>query len=251
MWPLLALASAMAGPAALQLDGNWLRIEIESGSLLDVHVDEQGLRLCLRKVNGELLHEAIVAAWGDQHSEAFWFPFEELEAEAHREPVDLGEIVARAKDLLSRVRFFDNEPIIAPAGREAAAIDYLRLTSGVIGEWTISMAAPHELILDDPSTGESDGLVLSFGELPPGLAELGECALVQLEPGPVDRWWMRPAMCSFGDDLSGLTTSAARERLHIHGFTVEEITQLDRTAEMVRANYAAEAVGEHSGVYTG
>ena len=100
--------------------------------------------------------------------------------------------------------------------------------------------------------GEGHGLLLCFGELPPGLAELGECALVQQEPGTaISKWWMRPVMCSFDNELDALTTDVARARLQTFGFTAEEIEQLDRTAEEVRDAYASETCGELSGVYSG
>ena len=153
MWPLLALASAKVDQTP-QVNGNSLRLDVAASSFLDIRLDDNGLQFRLIDAGGELLHEATVAAWEDQYSKAFWFPFgpfEELEVpEAHRDPIDADEIVARAIDLLNRVKFYAQEPIIASTGREAAAIDYLRLASGVTGRWVIAMAAPHELILDDP-----------------------------------------------------------------------------------------------------
>lgn len=249
VWPLLALVTADISGSVPHLGEQALSYPLDTADALEIRSNDYGLRFTLRARSDEVRHDAIVQAWGNLHSDACWFPFGCLEEDA--EPDALVDAVTRTKALLGRVHFYDQELIVSPDGAATAAVDYLRVASGVTDGWTISMAAPHELILNGSSIGEGDGLLLHLEQLPPGLSEFGECALIEQQPSPICSWSMRPVMCSFDQDIGSLTIEEARGRLQAFGFLPGQIEQLDRTADEVREAYAAEVTGELSGTYSG
>lgn len=151
-------------------------------------------------------------------------------------------MIERAQTLLREVSFNDdNHAVYASHERASAAIDYLRQRSGVIEPWLIALTSPFELRLEDDSFGGGDGLLLEFGELPPGLDDLGECAVVDIEEGDCASWLLRPAMASFDTELELIAGGqvADCERLREIGFTEGEIKRLDRIARQVAQCYAS------------
>lgn len=215
---------------------------MRSGGTIEFHSDDPNATLLLGDEHGVVVERACVQAWGDEGSDAHWWPFGWLGACASKENLKIS--IDRAKSAFDRLTFFDHEPILSSEGREAAAVDYMRLASGVTDEWGISLAAPFELRIDDHSVGEGHGILHRFGELPPGLAHLGECALVSETKEDEHDWWMRPVMCVFANDLDDLTLDYQRDRLVRLGFTEEEILHLNRIALEIEEAYELETADD-------
>lgn len=247
LWPLRALASADAGRISALGDAT-LSCPLPSGSL-EFDASDRGLWLTIRGDDGEIMRKALVRGWGDEGSEAYWWPFNWLEEV--RDVENLSTAIARAKVALERLSFYIEEPIQAADGPETAAVDYLRLASGVTEEWIISLAAPHELILEESELGGDRDWWFSLDQLPPGLAAKSECAFIGKAHDDIDEWWMRPVMCVFDNELGERTLDDLRDRLVMLDFTAEEIEQLDQMAGKVRKAYAYETTGVPSGSYSG
>jgi hypothetical protein len=205
------------------------------GTSLEFRSNDPVATMIVRGEAGEIAQQAIVEAWGDEGSGAHWWPFGWLGEAATTDNLRIA--IDRARTVVSRLTFYDKEPIFAPDGREAAVIDYLRLASGVTDEWGISLAAPFELRLDDPYIGEGHGLLYTFDELPPGLSHLGECALVSEAREDRHDWWMRPVMCTFGNELDDLTLDDLQKRLLQFELSKEEIRRLNKIAIEIEEAY--------------
>jgi hypothetical protein len=221
LWPLLALAAA--DPDKIEvIDDTSVSCPSEPFGTLVFESDDPMLTMRITDASGATVREATIEGWGHDGSEAYWWPFGWLGARANEE--NLRVAIERAQITLDRLAFYDREPIQDCSGRESAAVDYLRLVSGVTDSWTVALAAPHELFLD------GDELVHHFAELPPGLADRGECALISEASGDVAEWWLRPVMCVFDNDLEDATIDEFRDRLVELGFTATEIAGLDEIA---------------------
>lgn len=205
------------------------------GTSLEFRSNDPVATMIVRGEAGEIVQQTIVEAWGDEGSGAYWWPFGWLGQAATADNLRIS--IDRARTMVGRLTFYDKEPILAADSREAAVVDYLRLASGVTDEWGISLAAPFELRLDDPEIGEGHGLLYAFGELPPGLSHLGECALVSESREDGHDLWMRPVMCTFGNDLDDFTLDDLQARLVEFGFSEEEIRRLNKIAIEIEEAY--------------
>lgn len=241
LWPLTALASADPDRIS-SISDMVVSCKLMPSGTLEFHADDPVLTLIVKDGAGEVIGQAVVQAWGDEDSESYWWPFVWLGATPDEE--NLREAISRTKITFERISFYDQEPVQVSDGKEAAAIDYLRLASGVTEEWIISLAAPHELILEGASFDGGHGVLHRFGELPPGLADRGECALISEDFGDENEWCMRPVMCVFDNELDDLTLEDLRESLVGFGFTAEEIDRLSHLAAEVNEAYAWETEGE-------
>jgi hypothetical protein len=243
MEPLINLASL---PSDLRLlaDGNGgFSAAIRDGSATLIHVDPT-VRMIYREAAGEIVSDLLLDIWGDANSGSYWWPFGLINYDrcfaADRSFIDLSGTIARAREFLERVHFVEDEDsVIAENQRAAAAVAYMQLKSRVTEDWIISLAAPHELRLDDDSIGEGDGLLLEFDTLPPGLEDIGETALVSYESSHAVRWWVRPAMCRFTAPPSCTpdVLRAARAQLPLLGFSEEDVRRLNAVAAEVARAY--------------
>lgn len=218
MWPLLALAAADPNKIEVVDDTS---VSCPSGPFgtLVFKSDDPMLTMRITDASGATVREANTEGWGHDGSVAYWWPFGWLGARANEE--NLRVAIERVKITLDRLAFYDREPIQDCSGREAAAVDYLRLVSGLTDSWTVALAAPHELFLD------GDELVHHLAELPPGLADRSECALISEASGDTAEWWLRPVMCVVDNDLEDAIIDELRDLLVELGFTPGEITRLN------------------------
>lgn len=245
MEPLLRIAS-LPDKVELERTGEEeLRGEIGSRLTLSLRLIDPSVRMTVLE-DGEGSYDVEMNAWGSSGSKAYWYPFAPLMHDVGDDQtvVDLAEVTERARTLLNDVSFFDSdEAALDSSERATAAVEYLRQRSGVTDTWLISLAAPFELRLDDDSIGDGDGLLLEFGELPPGLSDRGECAVVELDHGTPARWWLRPAVLSFEQRVAD--QAAVVERLQAAGFTDDEIAELDRIADEVAGRHQEETASRY------
>lgn len=185
-----------------------------------------------------------VRIWGDTESPSYWWSLAPILFQECISPdgamIDLSETTRRLRELLGRVTFFQDEAaVIAGNDRAITAMNYLRMLSQVTESWIVSLAAPFEVRLEDDNIGECDGLIYRFDQLPPGLNDLGECALIELEEGPERSLCVRPVMYVFDDPctFSPMALQAARNRLKLLGFGDKEVRHLDAIARKVAAAY--------------
>lgn len=245
MEPLLRIASLPKGTRLNRCGEGEFVAEVGPDYTVTLHLLDPAVRMILRN-SGSIHCDVTMRAFGDQHSGAYWYPFSSLlrGRPAEGGSVDgLSEVIERAGRLLSQVRFFDDDAAALVSNmRAAAAVDYLRLYSGVPDPWLISLSSPFELRLENESVGEGDGLLLEFGELPPGLDELGECAVVELNNEPAASWYLRPAMLAFESTLESGSTNVVEtaDRLRELGFTENQMKCLDRVGRQVARAYARE-----------
>ncbi|WP_267414576.1 MULTISPECIES: hypothetical protein [unclassified Sphingomonas] len=217
-------------------DDGWFAMVSADGGQFEIcgDLDMPSIRY---RAAGEPLTEVGLHVWGDIESDACWFPFAllpESEVYGPHDALDCSQAVLRIRELLERVTFQIDDEFAGRSARAVVAVDYLRLRSGVTEPWHVSLARPFEVLLDDTSIGD-DGLLMAFGELPPGLAELGKRACVALVHGSRTEITVRPVIATFGSDLTERDAAAdalraAHRRLAALGFTDDEVTQLNAVA---------------------
>lgn len=244
MEPLVRLAS-LPSDLRLPADGSGgFSGPVAGGvSVTLIHVDPT-VRMIWRDGTGETLSDLLMDVWGDENSESYWWPFGLINYgecfAPDRSSIDLSGTIARARELLERVQFVEDEDSVTVGHHRAvAAVTYMQLKSEVTEDWIVSLAGRHELRLDDDSIGEGNGLLMEFGKLPPGLDDLGETALVSLEGSHAVPWWVRPVMCRFEKPSSSAPADlrAARAQLRLLGFDEKDIRRLNAVAAEVAEAY--------------
>lgn len=247
--PLLKLGAI---PEGTRLIGSGSRYSAGLGceGTVEITYEEERVRLTFRDADGTVSSDVTMAAWGDEGSHAYWYTVRTICAELVMDggvAPDLAEAAQRARNLLEKVSLYDSdEAAVAPGGRAEAAIDYIRLKSGVTGRWLVALSEPFELLVEHPARGWLE-VLMWLEDLPPGVCELGECAVVTLEAAPVPQWWLRPVMCSFENDLSDVTLETARLRLLDLGFEASEVSRLEKIAGYVADRYSFWADGNSDG----
>ena len=239
--PLLKLSAI---PVGTRLTGAGSRYSACLGSegTIELSYDDDTVRLTFRDSDGMVTSDVTMAAWGDEGSDAYWFTVRPICAELVMDEdmtPDLNEAAQRARQLLERVSIYEaDDAAITRGDRAETAIDYMRLKSGVSDPWLVALAAPFELLVEHPDCGALE-VLMWFEDLPPGVQELGECAVVTLETARVSEWWLRPLMRSFENDLSDLTLAAARSKLLDLGFEANGVRELDKLAGCIAEHYSS------------
>ena len=239
--PLLKLSAIPVG-ARLTGAGSRYSACLGNEGTIELTYEDEKVRLTFRDSDGTVTSDVTMAAWGDEGSDAYWFAVRPICAELVMDEdmtPDLNEAAQRARQLLEKVSFYEaDDAAITRGDRAETAIDYMRLKSGVSDPWLVALAAPFELLVEHPDCGEFEVLVW-LEDLPPGLQELGECAVVTLESARVPQWWLRPVMRSFENDLSDLTLAAARSKLLDLGFEANGVRELDKLAGCIAEHYSS------------
>jgi hypothetical protein len=245
--PLHALAAIEPDTTIEPIDGGWSATWPFGGRVVFRQTlgSVEQIDLSILATDGNVNTKIRIEAAGDADSAGYWFPFTPLldllgdattVITADRVKQALLVTVARVRELLTKVVLHnDDAAILEQTPVAVMAADYIRRQVPSRPELLLSCAYPYELFIghcDEPIT---------LGELPPGLTQIGEAALVTVTPGPITSWWMRPARLMFKGSLKGMGAKrlgAAKARLIAASLTLAQIDQLDVFAASLAEDFA-------------
>jgi hypothetical protein len=242
---ILVAIAAIPSDFALKASRNGFSGKLDNGSSLDMILSPRGPVMTFRDQHGKVQQNLVLNIFGDSHSAAYRAPTGEIdpwhggEDWANLPNLKLSSLIERLRTLLQVVTFVSRDSAILLAGKPETAIRYIRSMSGFPHPWLVSCASPFEVFAEDDPSGEC---TFEMEALPPGLCEIGECAVVSVDQdGNQTIVTVRPAMLEFTTMVSGTTTEQARARnaLSNIGFTGAEIATLDAASGKARGHLPA------------
>ncbi|MDQ0836218.1 hypothetical protein [Sphingomonas faeni] len=236
----LAAIAALPSHFTLQPSRNGFSGKLADGGRLDMILSPRGPVMTLRGQYGEVQQNLVLNVMGDAHSPAYWSPTGQIDPWHRGEDwgdittLNLSSLIERLRALLQKVTFVNGDGAISLRGKANTAMRYIRSMSGFPHPWLVSCASPFEVFAEDDPSGEC---TFEMDTLPPGLCEIGECAVVSVDQdGNQTIVTVRPAMLEFKTMVSGTRTDQARARKALSniGFTGDEIAALDAASATAR-----------------